>query len=202
MFSEMSPPNSHDNNAREKSLSPPPLKISKDSHSIKKSTLPQLRHHPVIIYTHSPKVIHTHPRDFKALVQKLTGMSRPDEESVKDKRSSDPKSSNSDMDDGKKIVGNDDNEFSSLTREENFGSLGDQINSCIDQRSPYFSNIPIFTPNLGDFMCPKSSSIYNYTDPGDFMCPKSYYTDSLLLNPIGNGSIKEFQEHPSFENNN
>ena len=30
---------------------------------------------PVIIYTHSPKTIHTNPKDFMALVQKLTGMS-------------------------------------------------------------------------------------------------------------------------------
>lgn len=35
----------------------------------------QQQRQPVIIYTHSPKVIHTHPRDFKALVQKLTGLS-------------------------------------------------------------------------------------------------------------------------------
>uniref|UniRef100_A0A7N0TL40 VQ domain-containing protein n=1 Tax=Kalanchoe fedtschenkoi TaxID=63787 RepID=A0A7N0TL40_KALFE len=33
------------------------------------------RNGPVIIYTQSPKVIHTQPRDFMALVQKLTGLS-------------------------------------------------------------------------------------------------------------------------------
>ncbi|GMH01904.1 hypothetical protein Nepgr_003743 [Nepenthes gracilis] len=33
------------------------------------------RREPVIIYTHSPKVIHTHARDFMALVQELTGLS-------------------------------------------------------------------------------------------------------------------------------
>lgn len=55
-------------------MTPPicPLKINKDSCYIKKS---QQRHHPVIIYTHSPKIIHTNPRDFMALVQKLTGLS-------------------------------------------------------------------------------------------------------------------------------
>ncbi|KAI6683404.1 hypothetical protein NL676_029317 [Syzygium grande] len=36
----------------------------------------QQQRHPVIIYTHSPKIIHTQPRDFMALVQKLTGLSR------------------------------------------------------------------------------------------------------------------------------
>ncbi|KAK4358080.1 hypothetical protein RND71_023690 [Anisodus tanguticus] len=84
-----------------------PLKINKASHFIKKSssnllpssssssslyngvaaatsttTIPsQQPRHPVIIYTHSPKVIHTHPRDFMALVQKLTGLSPEDDHS-------------------------------------------------------------------------------------------------------------------------
>ncbi|MCD9558810.1 hypothetical protein HAX54_016430 [Datura stramonium] len=81
-----------------------PLKINKSSHLIKKSssntlsssssssslyngvaaiTIPQQQQprHPVIIYTHSPKVIHTHPRDFMALVQKLTGLSPEDDPS-------------------------------------------------------------------------------------------------------------------------
>ncbi|PHT46143.1 40S ribosomal protein S7 [Capsicum baccatum] len=81
-----------------------PLKINKASHLIRKSssnslipssssssslynavvatTIPhQQPRHPVIIYTHSPKVIHTHPRDFMALVQKLTGLSPEDDPS-------------------------------------------------------------------------------------------------------------------------
>ncbi|CAN7050580.1 hypothetical protein BRARA_G01104 [Brassica rapa] len=76
---------------------PPPLKIRKESHKIiKKPPLvpqprlqppepapPQLQHQepmqsqqprgPVIIYTVSPKIIHTHPNNFMALVQRLTG---------------------------------------------------------------------------------------------------------------------------------
>lgn len=50
-----------------------------DSGFIKKSPSstggPHKERHPVITYTHSPKVIHTHPKDFMALVQKLTGYS-------------------------------------------------------------------------------------------------------------------------------
>lgn len=54
--------------------------MNKDSCCIKKSPSSsflnqQQRHHPVIIYTHSPKIIHTNPCDFRALVQKLTGLS-------------------------------------------------------------------------------------------------------------------------------
>ncbi|XP_065880331.1 protein MKS1 [Euphorbia lathyris] len=67
---------------------PPALKVRKDSHKIKKPPMvPQpsqqpLNHHhqtqarpPVIIYTVSPKVIHTNPTDFMNLVQRLTGSS-------------------------------------------------------------------------------------------------------------------------------
>ncbi|XP_010465925.1 PREDICTED: VQ motif-containing protein 20-like [Camelina sativa] len=70
------------------SLSPPTLKVNKDSHVIKKPPSPSssssaaaAKHrHPVIIYTHTPKIIHTNPKDFMALVQKLTGMSPSDED--------------------------------------------------------------------------------------------------------------------------
>lgn len=47
----------------------PPLKINRDSCHIKKPSFEQQQRHPVIIYTHSPKIIRTHPRDFMALVQ-------------------------------------------------------------------------------------------------------------------------------------
>ncbi|KAH1125541.1 hypothetical protein GLYMA_06G124400v4 [Glycine max] len=62
---------------------PTPLRINKDSHKIKKPPLaPQPSHphqppprQPIIIYTVSPKVIHTTPSDFMNLVQRLTGSS-------------------------------------------------------------------------------------------------------------------------------
>ncbi|KAG0481064.1 hypothetical protein HPP92_011922 [Vanilla planifolia] len=66
---------------------PSPLNVRKDSHKIKKTPppppppssetaapLPQ-RRSPVIIYTVSPKVIHTEPSEFMSLVQRLTGVS-------------------------------------------------------------------------------------------------------------------------------
>lgn len=61
---------------------PTPLRIHKDSHKIKKpplappqqpSQLPPRQ--PIIIYTVSPKIIHTTPSDFMSLVQSLTGSS-------------------------------------------------------------------------------------------------------------------------------
>ncbi|KAI4337931.1 hypothetical protein L6164_016293 [Bauhinia variegata] len=61
---------------------PTPLRVNKDSHKIKKPPLapqppaqqPPPRQ-PVIIYTVSPKIIHTTPADFMNLVQRLTGSS-------------------------------------------------------------------------------------------------------------------------------
>lgn len=76
---------------------PAPLRVAKDSHKIRKPPVaPQPHHHhhhqypqqqhqqlqqqhrpPVIIYTVSPKVIHTNPNEFMNLVQRLTGPSAP-----------------------------------------------------------------------------------------------------------------------------
>ncbi|KAA0058915.1 protein MKS1-like [Cucumis melo var. makuwa] len=57
---------------------PSALKITKDSHKIKKPPLPPPQpHRPVIIYTVSPKIIHTDPTQFKDLVQRLTGHHQP-----------------------------------------------------------------------------------------------------------------------------
>lgn len=57
---------------------PAPLKIWRDSHKIRKPPLPvpvpAIPHRPpVIIYAHSPEVIHTEAREFMTLVQRLTG---------------------------------------------------------------------------------------------------------------------------------
>ena len=58
---------------------PAPLKVRKASHKIRKPPVapqPQAQHPPpVIIYTVSPKIIHTQPSEFMTLVQRLTGLS-------------------------------------------------------------------------------------------------------------------------------
>ncbi|WCJ24507.1 VQ motif-containing protein [Euphorbia peplus] len=54
------------------------LKLNRESHLIHKPK----RNHPVIIYTHSPKVIHAAPTDFMALVQRLTGLSSSDDQRI------------------------------------------------------------------------------------------------------------------------
>ncbi|KAJ7300104.1 hypothetical protein O6H91_Y073800 [Diphasiastrum complanatum] len=56
---------------------PAPLRISKESQGITKARGPRcsnMQHRlPIVIYTYSPKIIHTDPRSFMSLVQRLTG---------------------------------------------------------------------------------------------------------------------------------
>ncbi|KAL7160967.1 hypothetical protein ACSBR2_041586 [Camellia fascicularis] len=209
-------------------MSPSHLKINKDSHFIKKSpsppssfsssasslatavvaatTKPQHRH-PVIIYTHSPKIIHTNPRDFMALVQKLTGLSRSDDDPPprpkQDPGSGAAAAFKRENHHKVSVTANDDNESSSAITDDNCTS-NLQINSCFGTQStttattrtnfeppnPCFNNIPLFTPNSSDFLCP-SQPFYNN------------YADSLILIPNMRSAIsptstldamKEFRE--------
>ncbi|CAL9102329.1 unnamed protein product, partial [Musa textilis] len=55
---------------------PPPLKVGKDSRRVKKPAASRGEHErrvPVVVYLHTPKVIHASPQDFMSLVQRLTG---------------------------------------------------------------------------------------------------------------------------------
>ncbi|RRT60577.1 hypothetical protein B296_00017808 [Ensete ventricosum] len=60
---------------------PTPLKVRKDSYKIRKpppaapqqAAPPPQQRRPIIIYTLSPKVVHTTPTDFMSVVQRLTG---------------------------------------------------------------------------------------------------------------------------------
>ncbi|KAK7318463.1 hypothetical protein RJT34_03165 [Clitoria ternatea] len=73
-------------------MRPPPLKVSKDSHKIRKPPLPPTAHQPkpapehrkpVIIYSVSPKVLHVTVSDFMNVVQRLTGPSSGDETALR-----------------------------------------------------------------------------------------------------------------------
>lgn len=115
----MSPPKFQDGDVSKSMINGPrpsssSLRITKDSHHIHKTTsssppvfenysshglgaknhggsLPSAanKRQPVIIYTHSPKVIHAQASDFMALVQKLTGLNKSPSESmmIKDENS-------------------------------------------------------------------------------------------------------------------
>ncbi|XP_057422143.1 protein MKS1 [Lotus japonicus] len=72
---------------------PPPLRVSKESHKIRKPPLPPGAYHqptadpsqhrqPMIIYSVSPKVLHVDVDDFMNVVQRLTGPSTGDNENA------------------------------------------------------------------------------------------------------------------------
>ncbi|XP_040998196.1 VQ motif-containing protein 20-like [Juglans microcarpa x Juglans regia] len=135
--------------------SSPLIKWNKDSRLIKKSSSESLsssasslitsrpqqhqRHGPVIIYTHSPKIIQTHPKDFMSLVQKLSDLSHPKEEGfVRHGHESSDMTTLSNGEDNKNTnmiqLGNDDTESSSVITDENCTNVNninvDQVNSC------------------------------------------------------------------------
>ncbi|KAK8497191.1 hypothetical protein V6N12_066040 [Hibiscus sabdariffa] len=201
-------------------ICPPLLKVSKESHLIKKSSSssssssaasslgvtgavkPQQQRHPVIIYTHSPKVIHTHPKDFMALVQKLTGLSRNEEEHQNHSHGAaaaaahQPKAEGSAEEDSKRIINNDDNESSSVITDE---TCEGQVNSCFvpplfdPPAAPFLTNIPVFTPNSTDFLCVNHHQpFYNYTD-SLFFTPNM--RSSISSSSSGLEGMNEFRDY-------
>ncbi|ESQ28425.1 hypothetical protein EUTSA_v10019299mg [Eutrema salsugineum] len=122
----MIPSRSHDINVSR----PPSLKLAGESHSIKKTTTCNVVKHPrrhgrtapVIIYAHSPKVIHTRAENFMALVQQLTGL----EEIIRRNP-------------------NDVSESSSVVTEE--VNVGDDDTSQERQQRRNLADIPLFTPS-------------------------------------------------------
>ncbi|KAL3570838.1 hypothetical protein D5086_028087 [Populus alba] len=172
---------------------PPPLKVNKDSHMIKKSfpsppssssssvsslaVTGPIKPHPVIIYTHSPKVIHTNPKDFMALVQKLTGLSQSGDDPSAPQARKENGNRVVAKEENKKVKINDDNESSSaITDHENYGSIGDR-----GQRFNYITNIPIFTPNLAEFLCANQPCYNNYTTDPLFLSFSKYDLSTFCL---------------------
>ncbi|OIW21097.1 hypothetical protein TanjilG_29230 [Lupinus angustifolius] len=179
------------------------LKTNRVSHSIKKTSSsspslssllppnkPQQQRQPVIIYTHSPKIIERHPKDFMALVQKLTGLSRDHSEEETDEDSNPISSFNSPSrlpppkHEPEAAVENiveakypkEENETSSVITNENNGgysSMG-EVKSCfmaapssMTMEPPlmhYMRNLPVFEPNSDEFMC-SAKSFFNYPEP-------------------------------------
>uniref|UniRef100_A0A1J3JNF9 Protein MKS1 n=1 Tax=Noccaea caerulescens TaxID=107243 RepID=A0A1J3JNF9_NOCCA len=111
---------------------PPSLKLAGESHSIKKTTSCNVVKHPrrigreapVIIYAHSPKVIHARAEDFMALVQRLTGL----DEVIR----RDP---------------NDVSESSSSVVTEEANVVGDDDMNQERQLRQNLADIPLFTPS-------------------------------------------------------
>ncbi|XP_077242257.1 VQ motif-containing protein 8, chloroplastic-like [Tasmannia lanceolata] len=151
---------------------PSPLKINRESHvthkksSSSKSSFaggakppPPQRNHPVIIYTHSPKVIRTDPRDFMAIVQKLTGFSKYQDPPL------DAGNASSDGNNSRINVFDDATSSSVITDENcDVHVISSSVSPVFNIPSnPYFSDIPLFTPNSSDFFSSPHQS-YSYSD--------------------------------------
>ncbi|KAF3789442.1 VQ motif-containing protein 8 [Nymphaea thermarum] len=183
---------------------PSPLKVNKDSHQIHKasssassssssssasSSFTQQRH-PVIIYTHSPKVIHTQAHDFMALVQKLTGLSSSDAPSSLSpppppppppQQPSSPPSptqpqpqpplglSCGDLEElamKSSRSGREDASSSVVTDDHcvDIPASTSSVSPMFEVRNPFFSDIPLYTPTASDYYC-SPHHLYRFADP-------------------------------------
>ncbi|KAI3817199.1 hypothetical protein L1987_10988 [Smallanthus sonchifolius] len=145
---------------------PTPLKLKQESHTIQKYHHKQQQiRKPIIIYIHSPEVIHTKPHDFMALVQRLTGHDSKDQQQQKKKTLN------------QEGFDLNDNEFSNdsgVTHERDKGmkSKSPLFNT---PSNPYVADIPLFTPNTSDY----------------FFSPQHFlkFSDMVSLSPNVNTSL-------------
>ncbi|WJX21383.1 hypothetical protein P8452_10827 [Trifolium repens] len=148
---------------------PTPLMIHKPNSSHK----PQ-RVLPIIIYTQSPKIIHTKAQDFMALVQRLT--------------------------DGSNNIGDETTSTtSSIVKREHINinescEKGGVTSNHEEQHSPSnnmmnFADMPLFTPTSYDFFCSNSSRpVYQFSD-------SPYGILGSLISPSGLGFIQDLPEY-------
>ncbi|XP_030455594.1 VQ motif-containing protein 20 [Syzygium oleosum] len=178
-------------------LASAPAPASASAAAPRPSQQQQQQRHPVIIYTHSPKIIHTQPRDFMALVQKLTGISRssPDDDPKPPPPPPPPPAEafansgdEAEAKTSKAGGGGEDNECSSVITEENCSSSvgdGGQVNSCFAVAAPGFeaangngsylsSHLPFVPPNnAADFLCSNQPGFYDFSEATAFGFPAS-----------------------------
>lgn len=180
---------------------PSPLMIKKDSHMIRKPSStcvdaeiklqrPQ-RIKPIIIYTHSPKVIHTKAKDFMALVQRLTGRSSSStNDDVSNASVPQEASENfgSSLSDGSN---NNSNETSSALRrgDENYlVESGAIVQHSTTPSHLDFVDMPLFTPNSTELFFSARSSVYKYSD-------SPFGVLGSLISPSALEFIKELPEY-------
>ncbi|XP_076924335.1 VQ motif-containing protein 8, chloroplastic-like [Bidens hawaiensis] len=137
---------------------PLPLKLKQESHTIHKHH----HHHqqkqirkPVVIYLHTPKIIHTKPHEFMALVQKLTGHSSDKDQGKQQKKTKKKTLKQEGYDLNVNELSND----SGVTQE----SMKLKSPMFKTPSNPYVADIPLFTPNTSDF----------FFSPQRFLSPSS-----------------------------
>ncbi|XP_057477468.1 VQ motif-containing protein 8, chloroplastic-like [Actinidia eriantha] len=150
---------------------PPQLRIKKDSHVIAKKVNHTAEHgqnhHPIIIYAHSPKIIHAKPRDFMAIVQKLTGLS--------------PRPQN--LDSSSNL-----NEGSKPDRVSNSSETSSSSPKFDAAPNQFLADMPLFTPNSANFFL---SPLLRYADA----VSSSPNLGNLMISPSAFESKKELSQY-------
>lgn len=153
---------------------PCPLKI-KESHAIRKpsnsSTVQVMarplkkQNGPVIIYTESPKIIHTEARDFMALVQKLTGHSRSSaaNEKAETVDQSEKKDNQILTYEEYNCEENENDESFSVEMDKNKSSSS--TSPIYKFSNPYLADIPLFTPNSTNLFCSPQQNMGSSLSP-------------------------------------
>ncbi|XP_070014081.1 VQ motif-containing protein 8, chloroplastic-like [Nicotiana sylvestris] len=150
---------------------PSPLKIKKESHAIRKlansSTVQFMakQNGPVIIYTESPKIIHTEARDFMALVQKLTGHSRSSaaNEKAETVDQSEKKDNQILTYEEYNCEENENDESFSVEMDKNKSSSS--TSPIYKFSNPYLADIPLFTPNSTNLFCSPQQNMGSSLSP-------------------------------------
>ncbi|KAG6757757.1 hypothetical protein POTOM_038082 [Populus tomentosa] len=209
---------------------PSPLKINKESHLIRKSSASssanstsnssssvsiidppvfgekqeqqQQKNQPVIIYTHSPKVIHTQAKDFMALVQKLTGLSRSNNQEMAplaQQRQDHQGVVSKGLKAGKgncnerKHVGHGDN-HSTEQNCHGAAAAAAAVDTVVSPflkppNAPHFADVPLFTPTSSDFF---------FSPRPVFRCPDSVFASPKMGNPISPSVLEFFKGLPEY----
>ncbi|KAJ0896519.1 putative VQ motif-containing protein/18/20/21/25 [Helianthus annuus] len=150
---------------------PSPLNIKQESHTIHKHHNHHHENHqqkqirkPVIIYIHSPEIIHTKPHEFMALVQKLTGCSSSNDQQQQQKKKNNKMKNKTLKQDGYDLNVNQLFNNSGITHkiDESMKSKSPMFKT---PSNPYVADVPLFTPNTSDhFFSP-----HRFLSPGSIL---------------------------------
>ncbi|CAL0316424.1 unnamed protein product [Lupinus luteus] len=172
---------------------PSTLMINKDSHLIRKPSISDTKQHkqkrvPIVIYTQSPKIIHTEARDFMALVQRLTGMSsskekvphQPQQKAYEGSKYNNNSSKEGGVSETEICVKREDCDETSV-------KLGANVENSSSSNILRFADMPLHTSNSSYFFC-SSRSVFKCSD-------NPYGILGSLISPSGLEFMKELPEY-------
>nr|XP_043620332.1 VQ motif-containing protein 8, chloroplastic-like [Erigeron canadensis] len=176
---------------------PTPLKLKQGSHTIHKQQFQKQIRPPIIIYTHSPEVIHTKPHEFMALVQKLTGASKDhQQQEIKKRLLKQVDHEYNNRNDHKEVCNND--STTSVTHDEKLDKMMRLANTSPmfnPPSNPSVNDIPLFTPNANDYFCSPHRRFYGFSD---HMVSSSPNLNASLISPSGGSMLEIFKGLPEY----